>query len=435
MTSVLSVIATTVALILPVYRGGIAKSVSGPDVAPCGEVSGLGRWYPAEIASNKVFVRGHINNSKPLRFVIDTGAPSGFIDDTRIESLGFRRQQKGSGTGSAGSSSVTLTRLEPPGCQAVAGASIPDEMFGALRLDEISTVEGLRVDGLVGGDFFNRFVVEIDYAHHRIRMLPASFDYRGPGISVPISTENGYIYTMAVATTNSGTTVEGKFMIDTGFRTAVSFTAPFATQHQLTDASPMVRDTVMGIGAGGQSRATIFRLSSLQVAGLRWREVVATASLDRGGLLARSDLAGVIGGDLLRRYHVFLDYPHRRLILERTASSDLPFEYDESGLFLVADSPAFRTIRVLLVLPGSPAAEAGVSENDVIDSIDGRLTSTIGLDGVRRLFLKHNVRYKLIIKRNRAAMPLAFRTRSLFKAPTPSGTVKHLAAPVIVSAP
>lgn len=414
-------------LVIAIPRTGGAQSQGAAAAVaqqPCREGVTLGRWYPVEIASNKIFVFGRINGSRPLRFIIDTGAPSGFIDEDLVEALGFRRETSSRGAGSAGSSEVVLTRLEPPACQEVAGGVIGNERFGALKLSEISAVEGLRVEGLVGGDFFNRHVVDVDYRKRRIRMLPSSFAYRGNGISIPISIERGHIYTTASVENANGQRAEGKFMIDTGFRTALSFTGPFATTHHLTDRAPFIREATMGIGAGGESRAKIFRLRLLEIGSLHWNDLVATASLDEKGLLARSDLAGVVGGDLLRRYHLILDYPEQRLILEEYRPFDSRFEYDESGLFLVAEPPALKRVRVLRVIPGSPGQQAGLAEGDVLVSIGSRLVADTSLDRLRHMLCRDGITYRIVVSRDRQVVTAVLHTRQLFSMEGSADTLK-----------
>lgn len=405
--------------------GGAENRFPATGSQDCTDSATLGTWYPIEVASNKVFLEGNINGSRPLRFILDTGAPSGFVDDALVDELKLTPLRSARGTGSAGPGEVVVTRLKPSACQAAAGGVLPDANISALKLSQISSVEGLRVDGLVGGDFFSRHVVEVDYLQKKIRMLPPTFEYRGKGTIIPFSLEAGHIFVYATVQNASGQVIEGKFMIDTGFRTAISFTGPFAAQHHLIDSVPAIPQATMGIGAGGESRATIFRLPSLQLAGVQWRDIVATASLDRGGLLSRSDLAGVIGGDLLRRYRLILDYPHGRLILEPTRISNAPFEYDKSGIFLVTDPGEYRRVRVLRVLPGSPAEFSGLQANDVLLSIAGKRADVLGLDQVRKKLLVTGQTYWITVQRQGETFRRFLHTEVLLGN---GGTAKHRAA-------
>jgi hypothetical protein len=50
-----------------------------------------------------------------------------------------------------------------------------------------------------------------------------------------------------------------------------------------------------------------------------------------------------------------------------------PFEYDASGLVLESPDDAFRRAVIKNVLPGSPAADAGLAVDDEVIRIDGDL--------------------------------------------------------------
>lgn len=131
---------------------------------------------------------------------------------------------------------------------------------------------------------------------------------------------------------------------------------------------------------------------------LHLHDVVVTASHDEKGVFADPNLAGIIGGDVLRKFTVILDYPHKRVILEKTRNSASPFLYDGAGVFLVSGGPKYERIRILRVVPGSPADKAGLLKGDTIETVDGKPATV--LDDVRALFLRQGVTYRLRISRD-----------------------------------
>jgi hypothetical protein len=124
-------------------------------------------------------------------------------------------------------------------------------------------------------------------------------------------------------------------------------------------------------GLGGESKGTLFRLADLELDSIHARDVVAVASSDERGAFADPHVAGIIGGDFLRRYCSTSNYPHSRVILGPTPRAAEPFNYDASGLFLVAEGRDLSHIRVLRVIPGSPASAVGLRLRDTILSLDG----------------------------------------------------------------
>lgn len=144
----------------------------------------------------------------------------------------------------------------------------------------------------------------------------------------------------------------------------------------------------------GSPPAAIVRVPSTRVrttAG--WLELndmdAAVITSELQGMLSRASgrsIAGVLGYTFLRNYRVTLDYPRRRMLLERHAGiTGRPYEYSQVGLQLerVADS-----LTVSGVVPGSPAAAARIKAGDVLLEVndhsyppDRLLEATRGLEG------------------------------------------------------
>ena len=358
----------------------------------------FGKWFPITIASNKPFIDVSVAGSAPQLFLFDTGSNESLIDPSLAARLGFKAAGSTEGNRGVGNTSTTFIQYDAPACEEVAGAAVPDIHFIGFDLSTIASVEGLPVRGTVGGELIHNFVFVIDYEHRRLQALdPAKFDYHGDGVVLPV-TVNGQIFTKVRLRKRSGEVVTGTFYVDTGTRTALSLNAPFTRSNHLLDGETVIPEATLGVGIGGESLATVFRISDVEIGGLHFRNVVATASHDEKGVFADPNLAGILGGDLLRKFTVILDYPHKRVILEKTRNSESPFLYDGAGVFLVSGGPKFERIRILRVVPGSPADKAGLLKGDTIEAIDGKPAAV--LDDVRALFLRQGVTYRLRISRD-----------------------------------
>jgi hypothetical protein len=46
------------------------------------------------MSGNQVFLQACLNDSPPLRFILDSGVPVSALDDNRIEMLGFKRDMR-----------------------------------------------------------------------------------------------------------------------------------------------------------------------------------------------------------------------------------------------------------------------------------------------------------------------------------------------------
>lgn len=367
----------------------------------------------ANFASNKPFVPVKLNGSRPLNFILDTGSPLAGLDSRLAEPLGFKPASVISRAGGTGRSGGLILRLQPNACEEMGGARMADASVMSLDLSRVSTVEGVKVDGILGGDFFRHYAIAIDYEKQTVQVLDPSFRYRGNGIVLPVNVEGNHIYTSATLKKSSGAVIEGKFMIDTGVRVALLLNAPFSQKNGVLSGERTVPDVTFGIGAGGETRGDMFKVGELRIGPLALRDVVAFASADTKGVLASPGFAGIVGADLLRRYRVVLDYPHSRIVLEPNSAAGRPFEYDKSGIFAVADGPSFDRIEVLRVVHGSPAELAGIKSGDRLTAIGNTSVAHIGLDGLRQMFRADGKTYSVALQRGGRSVTAVMTTRDL----------------------
>jgi C-terminal processing protease CtpA/Prc len=147
---------------------------------------------------------------------------------------------------------------------------------------------------------------------------------------------------------------------------------------------------------------------------VRVPEILTMLAQDEEGDFAEDRNDGLIGGELLRRFaRVVVDYAHRRVILEPQAEVGQPPEFDASGLSLVAAGPDFRSFRVRLVLPSSPAEEAGIEPGDVLLTFDGRPAAEYGLEELRRVLRRPGGRHTMTLEREGSTVETAITTRRL----------------------
>ena len=75
-----------------------------------------------------------------------------------------------------------------------------------------------------------------------------------------------------------------------------------------------------------------------------------------------------------------------------------PDEYDMSGLSFAGTGPDFAAIKVRRVSAGSPAADAGIKRDDVLERVDGRPVAELGLSGVRELLRRDGAEVELEVR-------------------------------------
>jgi len=285
---------------------------------------------------------------------------------------------------------------------------------GAIELEPIEGYDGHAIDGVIGYDFISRFVVEIDYDKQVINLYdPHQYEYRGHGEIVPISLEGNIPKISASVILPDGQRVDGQFTIDTGARNALVLAKPFHEGHHMLDAVSRHIDASWGMGVGGQSKETIGRIGSIQIGKLSLPDTLTNFSFDTRGAFADPDLNGNIGGELLRRFTVIFDYANKRMILEPNRHFNEPFDFDMSGLLIVAGGSDLRTFKVKNVVPNTPASEAKILEGDQIAAIDGRAAREFTLEQIRVLFRQDGQTHKLTIDRGGKQITATLKLRKL----------------------
>jgi hypothetical protein len=161
---------------------------------------------------------------------------------------------------------------------------------------------------------------------------------------------------------------QGAFRIDVGSSSTVDLHGPFVRRHGLAARFPEGLD-VTGGGFGGTFHNRLVRMKSAAIGSFRWERPLVSFSGAREGAFASEDYAGNIGNQILERFKVTLDYERRAMWLEPSARHREPDRFSRAGVQLARFGDV---VKAMQVLPGSPAARAGLGEGDVVVALDGK---------------------------------------------------------------
>lgn len=345
---------------------------------------------PAEFIGRLVLLPLHVNQSQPCLFVLDSTAASTSIDPSRAEELGIQAAQ----SAELEFAGVNLTVPSLP--------RVPKSNFDARF--------GRPYEGTLGRDFFESFVVAIDYARKTVRLYdPSAYQYSGHGTSIHPSFAGDTPVVRAKFST-TGRILEADFGIDTALDASVLFSERYASAHRLLahfktiPATDQLSDEAAGSVLG--------RLRLLQIGPFPVQQSIATFSgrTDTGG---NEQLAGEIGGGMLRRFTVIFDYPHAQIIFDPNSERRTDEIEDMSGISLIARGPGLRTFEVTHVRPGTPGADAGLQKGDVIAGIDEDPAADLSLTQLRDLFRQPGHPYRLTVERKDQTLHLTMKLRRL----------------------
>lgn len=389
----------------------LAASPPARTCASAPSVAGNPIHVPFELVSNHVYVKV-CAGVRELDFILDTGAGQSFFDMGVARDVGARFGShfatRGAGAGAVDGASVAN------GAVTIQGTRVSVPIGAALDLSALPAREGHKMDGVLGHNFIERYVVVVDYVAQELRLFdPVSFAYSGGGTSLPITFASGHPVVEASVRLSAGDTIGGRFVVDVGAASALSLTGTFVAENQLrTRVGPLVR-RVAGGGVGGMVASDVGRVAGLRLGGRELRTVVTNFYGDSAGVLSgNADWIGNIGGDVLRRFTVFLDYQHRRIILEPNSESAEPFEADMSGAALMLAAHPGRFI-VSDVVRNSPASEAGLVPGDTVLAVDGIVPDEGTLPELRERLHREGQTVELTIIRRGETRTIRLRTRRL----------------------
>jgi predicted aspartyl protease len=331
---------------------------------------------PFMLVNGHIYLQVRLDGKGPFRFLCDTGGAN-IVTPELARSLGLETAGtlQGRGVGEK-SEDVGLTKIKS---LEIGGATLSNQVFAVYPLMDLAKAEGLLPQGLIGYEVFKRFVVTVDYEHRRLTLtLPSAFSYQGTGTVVPFRFNN---HIPQVEGEIDG--IPGRFDIDTGSRSSLTILAPFAEKHNLKEKYGAKIEAVTGWGVGGPARGWIVRTHVLKLGGVTVEGAVADLSVQKSGAFVDPYVAGNVGAGVLQRFNIVFDYGGQRLIFEPNANFSRPDLYDRAGMWLNLEGDAFKIIDVVA---GGPAAEAGLKAGDTILAVDGKSSARLALAAVRLKF-------------------------------------------------
>lgn len=366
---------------------------------------------PFELYENLIYVPVRVNGSRSFEFVIDTGAYYSVLSDRTAREIGLQPgsgEQAGFGSGEGG---AKFWRARDISFELGTSKILSAEVV-VLSMQDIERVSGRAIDGVLGADLFRSYVVEIDYAARRIRLFdPKNFVHDRPGKTIPL-TLSGVPFAKASVTLPGRNPVDGLFLIDTGSHSALGLNTPFVKNNNFLDRLKAVSSS--DVSVGGEWPKLIGRVQSMELGSFTIEQPVTDFSQATNGQRSNPIFSGVIGGAILRRFTVILDYSHDEMILEPNADLKKPFADDASGLILSGEGADFHTITVRRVLENSPASETGLREGDVITAIAEKSgPGGSSLAEMREMLRLPGRVYTLGIARGSQVLRLRIKTRQL----------------------
>lgn len=118
-----------------------------------------------------------------------------------------------------------------------------------------------------------------------------------------------------------------------------------------------------------ESTDFIGRLPGFEILGHEFQGFPVRMATDAGGVSGRSNVDGIVGTELLKRFNLIFNYREQTLYFQPSLLYDTFFLENFSGLKLRKEH---GKLLVQEVVENSPASEVGIAVGDQIISVDGQ---------------------------------------------------------------
>ncbi|HUY31872.1 MAG TPA: aspartyl protease family protein [Pirellulales bacterium] len=327
-------------------------------------------------------------------FVLDTGATHCVYDTALRPWMGKQRTMSTMVRTAGGSAQVEL--YDSPDARLGRVSLRGKQTVVCADLNMVRQISGQNIYGLVGMDVLRRYVVRFDPDDRMLELL-----HRVPadsGVAVPLVRRRRLLSgasRLAFVEADVGRSSPATFLIDTGAVGNPGTLDPALFGRLAREAKLQVLGSTVSESLSGSAQNQIGRLGQVAIGGYWHRDLTFSQSKDNK-----------LGLDYWSRYVVTFDFAHDALYLRPSRQFNRRAPHDLSGLTLLSST---GKLRVLHVLPDSPAARAGVARGDVVLRV-GRLDSRRdSLFAIRRLLSTPGVELPIVVQRGgtHLLMPIA----------------------------
>jgi hypothetical protein len=356
-----------------------------------------------EMTGGIIIIKAKLNeNSDSLNFILDTGSGGASIDSALAVLLGLKIvPSEKIVKGIAGIKKVPFTYNH-------------QLLFPNLNIDHLdfyindysllTSVYGVKIDGIIGYSFLRKFIFLINYDTHLISVYsPGEYDYKG-GEFLKTKFYNLPVTTLVLKDANKQTP---NFIFDIGAGLNVLISEKYDSTNTLF-FKKRNRLPVQAEGIGGKKKMNISIVGKVQIGPFHFKNVPVHIFDDEYNVTNYPNIGGILGNDLLRRFNVVLNYPNESIYISPNKHFNDLFDYAYTGLgiYLVGNQ-----ITVVDIQQKSPGEKAGFQSGDIIMSVGNRIIYNI--QELKNALQNSIGKVKVIVFRNGIPLPLTIRIRDI----------------------
>jgi len=340
-----------------------------------------------------------------LNFILDTGSGGISLDSMTTEKLSIKTEMSDRTIrGIAGIRQVRFAynmKLHLP------HLTVDSLNFHINDYEVLTSSYGEKIDGIIGYSFLSRYIVKVDYDSSRIYVYSrGTMKYpRGgylmrpllinlPIVGIPVKDERE---------------VMNRYYFDTGAGMCLLLSNDFVNDSNFIKTKRKWYAT-QAEGLGGKAPMKQGVVKQVRIGPYKFRNVPTYIFEDEFNVTSYPYLGGLIGNDLLRRFNLIINYDRRDIYLMPNSHFRDPFDYSYTGLGMyVIDGE----IRIIDVMPGSPAEEAGFKPGDIVMAVENNFTNNI--QAYKTLLQTPGGKLKVLVLREDGPTLLTLKVKSIMK--------------------
>ncbi|RFM30635.1 PDZ domain-containing protein [Deminuibacter soli] len=345
------------------------------------------------------------DHADSLNFVLDTGSGGISLDSATVDYLKLKRTPSARTIrGIAGVRTVEFTYNHSLHLPGLTSDSLD---FHINDYDLLSSVYGIRIDGIMGYSFLRRYIVAVDYDKMMLNIFtPGSYNYPRNGYFLHPIFSNLPMQRLDV---KDAKTVSSRYYLDTGAGLCMLFSQNFMDDSAWLNKKRKLYPT-QAEGLGGKKNMSLTVIKEVKLGPYRFKKVPVYVFDDEYNVTSYPVLAGLIGNDIMRRFNVVLNYPDQLIYIKPNTHYNDVFDYSYTGLGMyVIDG----SVHVIDIITGSPADKAGFQKNDIIVGVGNNLSNDI--QAYKNLLQITNTRVTVVVLRQGKLVQLRMNIKSILR--------------------
>jgi hypothetical protein len=364
------------------------------------------RFPFTQISGGIVIVKAQLDNfPDSLNFVFDTGSGGISLDSTTVIYLNLKTEK--SDKTIRGIAGIKLVDFANDHSLKFKGLQVQHLDFHINDYELLTSVYGLKIDGIIGYSFLRRYIVRLDYDNQMMEVYnPGTYKYpRGGYLLRP----NFSTLPLQIANISDERPITSRFIFDTGAGLSFLLSKDFVDDSAVFKKNRKFYPT-QAEGLGGKRQMEIAVAKEVKLGPFKFKRVPIHVFEDDYNVTSYPMLGGLIGNDILRRFNVILNYPEQSIHLKPNSHYNESFDYSYTGLgiYLVDGE-----IRVIDIMKNSPGEKAGFKTGDVIFSVETNASKNIST--YKNLFQNSLGKVKVVVFRDEKPLILTIDVKDIRK--------------------